>query len=95
MPERISPNAPYLDLGMPECFRLDVQTDTGEWLEEAFCWRRDFERLPDGSYVFADQSSRLILRCVADRGDHFLHMDGGGNLFYYRLVPMPQPSGAD
>jgi hypothetical protein len=60
--------------------------EVGEWVEEAVTERERFSRQPDGSYAGDAGGSPIWLRCVCDHGDYFIHMDGGGGLFYYRLL---------
>ena len=80
---------PYLEVELPERFALEFRTDSGEWVTEAICLADRFERLADGSYICSEYSSGLWLRCVAHHDGWFEHMDGGGDLFRYRLVPLP------
>ncbi len=54
---------------------------------EALCWARDFNRLDDNSWIYSGGGSALWIRCVAQHGDHFEHVDGGGQLHRYRLLP--------
>ena len=86
---------PYLEVKMPERFLLQFQLEDGSWMDEAVCLRRRFERLDNGSYICSEFSSGLWIRCIADHGDHFEHVDGGGKVHRYRLVPRPMPEGAD
>ena len=55
-------------------------------MDEAVCLRRRFERLNNGSYICSEFSSGLWFRCIADHGDHFEHVDGGGEV---GSVPSP------
>ena len=85
----------YLEVKMPKRFLLQFQLEDGSWMDEAVCLRRRFERLDNGSYLCWEFSSGLWIRCIADHGDHFEHVDGGGNVHRYRLLPVPMPAGAD
>jgi hypothetical protein len=86
---------PYLEVKMPERFLLQFRLKDGSWMDEAVCLRRRFERLDNGSYICSEFSSGLWFRCIADHGDHFEHVDGGGKVHRYRLLPLPVPEGAD
>jgi hypothetical protein len=90
-----SEEGPYLQINMPERFLLQFQLENGSWMDEAICLRRRFERLDDGSYICSEFSSGLWIRCIADHGDHFEHVDGGGEVHRYRLVELPMPDLVD
>jgi len=79
----------YLDLDMPEHFLLEFRADDGTWIEEARCRRDEFERLDDGAYISSSGGSATWIRCVEYLDDSFVHIDGGGGRFVYRLVPLP------
>lgn len=79
----------YLEVEMPERFLLQFMTEDGSWMDEAICLRRRFERLEDGSYICSEFSSGLWIRCIADHDGSFDHVDGGGKLHRYRLLPLP------
>lgn len=81
----------YLPVEMPERFVLQFK-DGGTWIDEAICLRRRFERLNDGSYICSEFSSGLWIRCIAHHDDHFEHVDGGGTVHRYRLMPLPEAS---
>jgi len=86
MPKRAQLTGPYLPIELPDRFELQFLTDRGQWIGEALCWRRDFNRLDDNSWIYSGGASALWIRYVAHHGDHFEHVDGGGNLHRYRLV---------
>jgi hypothetical protein len=72
----VSSEGPYLEVKMPERFLLQFQLKDGSWMDEAVCLRRRLERLDNGSYICSEFSSGLWIRCIADHGDHFEHVDG-------------------
>jgi hypothetical protein len=74
---------------MPEPFALEFQAEDGEWMNEAICRADHFDRLDDGSYICSEFSSGLWIRCIAHHDGWFEHVDGGGDVFRYRLVPLP------
>src|SRR5512139_2791662 len=80
----------YLPVEMPDRFELQVQAEHGDWIGEAICLRRRFERLEDGSYICSEFSSGLWIRCIAHHDGYFEHVDGGGEgvVHRYRLVPL-------
>lgn len=78
----------FLDLDLPERFMLQVRTSAGEWLEEAVCLSANAGRLDDGSYAIGTGGVGIMLRCVEKHADHFVHVDGGGRRFQYRLLPI-------
>jgi hypothetical protein len=83
---------------MPERFDLQFETPNGRWMSEAVSGRDRFARLEDGSYINGDGGSGLWIRCIEMRSDYFVHVDGGGNRYKYRLVPLPaetDPSSRD
>ena len=84
----------YLEIAMPEHFLLEFQAEDGTWIEEAHCLSREVERLEDGSYICSSGGSATWIRCVDHRGDHFVHVDGGGERHRYRLVPLPVAPGS-
>lgn len=79
----------YLDVRMPEHFLLETQAKDGDWIEEARCRRAEFERDEDGAYISASGGSATWIRCVEYLDEGFVHVDGGGDRFIYRLVPLP------
>ncbi len=82
----------YLDLDLPERFMLQIKTERGEWWEQAVCRPEQFARDEDGSYVCTTLGSPIWLRCVEKHRDHFVHVDGGGERFEYRLLRI-EPDG--
>jgi len=79
----------FLDVELPEHFMFQAQVRGGAWLEEAVCLARHFNRLPDGSYCGNAGGSPIWFRCVEHRDNYFVHVDGGGRRFNYRLLPIP------
>lgn len=81
---------PYLQVEMPELFRVDFLTDQGNWMEWGVFRADQVEHCPDGSYVLHSEGAPFFIRCVADFGDFFLHIDrdGEGEPFLYRMVEM-------
>jgi len=79
---------PYLEIDMPDYFRLDFMTPSGGWLDEGAFPAAAFEHLQDGGYVLSADGAYVRLRCVEHHGDSFDHVDGGGNIYRYRLVPL-------
>ena len=79
---------PYLELDIPEAFRVDFLTDQGTWMEWGVFRADHVERRADGSYLLHSEGSPFFIRCVADFGEFFLHIDqnGGGEPFFYRIV---------
>jgi hypothetical protein len=78
---------------MPRRFILEFWLEDGGWMDWGAYPRRLFERLPDGSYVCGCHGSTVWIRCIAHHGDHFEHIDGGGDVHRYRLVPLPPEPG--
>jgi hypothetical protein len=79
----------YLDVEMPARFELQFQTDNGEWMGEAVCVPEQFEQLENGAYIRSGFGSGLWIRCIAHHDGHFDHVDGEGEVFRYRTVPLP------
>jgi hypothetical protein len=77
---------------MPDRFELQVQLDDGEWLTEAVAAAADFYRLQDGSYICSSGASGLWIRCIECHEDYFIHVDGGGDRFRYRLLDVSDTS---
>lgn len=75
---------------MPSHFMFQFQTKRGTWMEEAVCRAKHFNRLEDGSYVGDAGGSPIWFRCVERHDDHFVHVDGGGRRFRYRLLPVEE-----
>ena len=71
---------------------LQVKTRDGSWLEEAVCLSENAGRLEDGSYAVNTGGVGIMFRCVEKHGDHFVHVDGGGRRFEYRLLAV-EPDG--
>jgi hypothetical protein len=92
MPETDEPR--YLDMEMPEYFRLEIFGE-GKWWNQTTCYRRDFVRLDNGGYLCRRAiGSPIWIRCIAHWSDFFIHIDGDGNgdVFRYRLIPLPMPN---
>lgn len=73
---------------------VEVATDSGEWLAGNSYLREDCERLHDGSYVCGGRGggSPQWIRCVAHLPDSFIHLDGGGRPWRYRLTAVVDQS---
>lgn len=71
---------------MPERFLLQVLSEDGDWVDEAICLARRFERLADGSYICSEFSSGLWIRCIERHQDRIVHVDCGRGA---PLVPVP------
>ena len=80
---------------MPRRLALESQTDDGDWMLEAICLAEHFERLADGSYICSEFSSGLWIRCIAHHDGWFEHVDGGGGIYRYRLIPLPLEPATD
>lgn len=68
---------------MPELSCFSSATNN-EWMDEAICIARRFERLADGSYVCSEFSSGLWIRCVEkqtilDQPDELEVLAAGGD----------------
>lgn len=75
---------------MPEHFILEVPTEEGSWIDYGRYAAENFSRMEDGSYVCAGHGgSPIYLRCLARRGDEIDVVDGSGDAFTYRLIPLP------
>lgn len=81
----------FLDVELPEHFVVEVVTDGGEWLGGNGYLAQDCRRLDDGSYACGHRfgGSPQWIRCVAHLPDSFIHLDGGGRAWRYRLVEQP------
>jgi hypothetical protein len=79
---------PYLELELPERFEFQF-FENGHWIGEAICLASHFTRNDDGSYVGSAGGSPIWFRCIAKHPEHFIHVDGTGALFVYRLRPVP------
>lgn len=87
------PAAPrYLDLEIPHRFMLQIRTRAGTWLEEAVSTAERTHRLEDGSYTVGTGGVGIMFRCIEGTADGFVHVDGGGRRFDYRLLPI-KPDG--
>lgn len=83
----------YLDLDLPEHFMLQIKGEDGEWREWAVCLAWQFARNYEGVYACTSLGSPIIFRCVEKIDDvHFIHEDGGEDLFEYRLLKI-EPDG--
>lgn len=71
---------------------LQVRGANGDWIEEAVCLAENASRLADGSYAVGTRGVGIMFRCVEKHAGHFVHIDGGGNRFVYRLLPI-EPDG--
>lgn len=67
---------------------LQFRTAQGDWMEEAVCLAANANRLEDGSYAVGTDGVGIMLRCIENRSDHFVHVDGGGRRCEYRLLPI-------
>lgn len=84
----------YLELHLPEWFEFQFQTERGVWMGETRCLASHFVRNQDGSYVGSAGGSPIWFRCVERHVDHFVHVDGTGRRFRYRLLALPsEPEG--
>jgi hypothetical protein len=81
----------YLELQLPERFELQVLGPRGTWIEEGVFAPSQFSRQPNGSYLGSADGSPTWLRCVTRHDGYFVHQDGGGHLFAYRIVPRELP----
>lgn len=79
----------FLDLDLPEHFMLQFRTKSGGWMEEAVCLAEHAKRLDDGSYAVGTDGIGIMFRCIEHRDGSFIHVDGGGRRFEYRLLPIP------
>jgi hypothetical protein len=80
-----------MSLNLPERFEFQF-FENGSWWGEARGLATDFIRNDDGSYVGRAGGSPIWFRCIAKHPDHFIHVDGTGALFVYRLLPLPPRS---
>ena len=71
---------PYLEIDMPDYFRMDFKTPEGKWMDEGAFPANGFERLPNGGYVLAMDGAYVRFRCVEHHRGYFDHVDGGMNL---------------
>ena len=74
---------------MPERFEFQFIGPDGTWWGEAQCTSSQFNHLEDGSYCGSTGGSPIWFRCVERHDGYFIHVDGGGRLFAYRLLPLP------
>jgi len=79
----------FLDLELPERFEFQFIGPQGDWWGEAQMLASQFARQPDGSYCGSAGGSPVWFRCVQRHDGYFIHVDGGGRLFAYRLLPLP------
>jgi hypothetical protein len=86
----------YLDVEMPERFMLQIRDESARWLQWGVYWAKHFSRREDGTYLCAGTpyGSPTWIRCIAHRDGYFEHIDEGGhgNVYAYRLVPLPAPT---
>lgn len=85
-------HATYLDIDMPERFVLECLTDTGAWIDWGLSHADVFQQDDDGTYVFSGDGSPLYLRCQRQDGCVIYVVDGAGDPYTYRLVPLPRDS---
>ena len=71
---------------------LQTRPAGGQWIEEAVCLAEHAGRLEDGSYAIGTGGIGIMLRCIEKHADHFVHVDGGGRRFEYRLLAI-EPDG--
>ena len=85
---------PYLKIDFPDLFRVDTLAESGNWLEWGVYGIDQVQRIEDGTYGLLSDGSPFLIRCIADHGDFIVHVDGDGRgeIFYYRIVPIPLPS---
>lgn len=90
---KASVGGPYLDLEFPDFFRIDTLTESGKWIEWGVYFSEAVYPQQDGSYVLASHGSPFYIRNIADHGEFFVHLDGDGmgQIFFYRIVPLPSP----
>lgn len=77
-----------MPLDLPPRFEFQF-FENGSWWGEAQCLATQFTRMDDGSYVGSAGGSPIWFRCIAKHRDYFIHVDGTGTLFVYRLLPLP------
>jgi hypothetical protein len=99
-PERISPVDKYsVAFGDPSPIDRAVSAyrsgffefrffEAGEWWGETRTEARRFTRQDDGSYVGDAGGSPIWFRCVEQPQDYFIHVDGTGERFVYRLLAL-------
>lgn len=74
---------------MPGHFALETLSPQGEWVLHGIFAADMFDRGDDGSYVCTGHGgSPLYLRCLRQNGSVVYVLDGGGDPFTYRLVPV-------
>lgn len=86
---------PYLEVEFSEFFRVDCLNERGSWIEWGAYFSENVHPRKDGSYILASEGSDFFIRCIADHRDFIVHVDGDGEgqIFYYRIVPLPLPGG--
>jgi predicted RNase H-like nuclease len=84
----------YLPVDMPACFVLEFRNSDGTWMDEALRLKpQDFSENGDGSYLYSGGASGLWIRAInISAAGVITHVDGGGDLFRYRLVALPDSS---
>lgn len=99
MSDPLPPNGldQFLEVQLPEHFEVEVVTDRGHWLGGNSYLRGDCNRLEDGSYVCGGRGggSPQWIRCVAHLPDSFIHLDGGGRPWRYRLSAVEAETNPD
>jgi hypothetical protein len=81
----------FLAVEFPDHFVVESVSDSGHWIDGNGYLGQDCKHLEDGSYVCGHRGggSPLQIRCIAYLPDSFIHLDGGGRPFRYRLVAQP------
>jgi ribosomal protein S27E len=84
----------FLEVRLPEHFIVEAIAGNGKWLAANSYLREDCERQADGSYVCGGRGggSPQWIRCVAHLPDSFIHLDGGGRPWRYRLTAVEDES---
>jgi hypothetical protein len=82
----------FLDVVMPSRFVLECLDQGGAWVPHGLYETRQFSRDEDGVYVCAGHGgSPLFLRCLKQDGQVIHVVDGSGQPFAYRMVPVADP----
>ena len=84
----------FLEVELPEHFVVEVVMDNGGWRGGNSYLQEDCEQLDDGSYICGGRGggSPQALRCIAHLPDSFIHLDGGGRPWRYRLAAVVDES---
>lgn len=81
---------------MPDRFVLECLTRDGSWIDFGAFESSLFERGDDGTYVCAGHGgSPIFIRCVRQDGSVIYVLDGRGQPFTYRLVPLSTSGDAE